>query len=238
MPGMRIVKSAEVRRQEVLDCAARLFATQGYEETSIQQIIATLGISKGAFYHHYASKEDLLEALASRFAAEAAGRARVLLDDPSLDPFERLSMFLSRMRMSKVEAAAELQAAFAPIFQKDNNELYERTQAAVNGIIRPILARIIAEGVADKTFDTSDPEEATEVILHLMASSRPIVTDLYQSRTDAELDRNLERLLHRMAFLGTTVDRILGIPEGSLELADPMTVRAMTSAWRKAISAA
>ncbi|MGN6101053.1 MAG: TetR/AcrR family transcriptional regulator, partial [Devosia sp.] len=60
---MRIVKSAGLRRQELLDIALKLFATRGYDETSVNDVIEAAGLSKGAFYHHFSSKEDLMKAL-------------------------------------------------------------------------------------------------------------------------------------------------------------------------------
>ena len=194
---MRIVKSALVRKQEVLDAAMHLFATRGYDNTSINDVIAAIGISKGAFYHHFASKEDLVEALAIRYAGAAAVRAQGVLEDTSLDCFERLSRFLSRMRDDKVETTLDLHTAFAPVFRPENIELYERTREACNAVVRPLLVRIIAEGVAEKTFDTPDPEAAVDVILHLMGSTRPIVADLYAARIPAEIDRQIVRLLDR-----------------------------------------
>lgn len=235
---MRIVKSAEIRKQELLATAMRLFAAQGYEQTSINQIIAALNISKGAFYHHYSSKEDLVEALAAMYAEEAAARARSVLEDESLDAFGRLSMFLSRMRNSKTESAAELQAAFAPIFLERNRDLYERTQQAVNKVIQPILARIIAEGVADRTFDTSDAEAAAETMLHLMASTRAMVAGLYAATNQLDVQRQMNRLVDRMRYLSTVIDRILGIPEGSIELVDEASICIMTDAWKRSPNAA
>jgi AcrR family transcriptional regulator len=235
---MRIVKSAEIRKQELLATAMRLFAAQGYEQTSINQIIAALNISKGAFYHHYSSKEDLVEALAAMYAEEAAARARSVLEDESLDAFGRLSMFLSRMRNSKTESAAELQAAFAPIFLERNRDLYERTQQAVNKVIQPILARIIAEGVADRTFDTSDAEAAAETMLHLMASTRAMVAGLYAASNQLDVQRQMNRLVDRMRYLSTVIDRILGIPEGSIELVDDASICIMTDAWKRSPNAA
>ncbi|HEY0854860.1 MAG TPA: TetR/AcrR family transcriptional regulator [Devosia sp.] len=235
---MRIVKSAEIRKQELLATAMRLFAAQGYEQTSINQIIAALNISKGAFYHHYSSKEDLVEALAAMYAEEAAARARSVLEDESLDAFGRLSMFLSRMRNSKTESAAELQAAFAPIFLERNRDLYERTQQAVNKVIQPILARIIAEGVADRTFDTSDAEAAAETMLHLMASTRAMVAGLYAATNQLDVQRQMNRLVDRMRYLSTVIDRILGIPEGSIELVDDASICIMTDAWKRSPNAA
>lgn len=235
---MRIVKSAEVRKQEVLETAMGLFASQGYEATSIAQIIAALGISKGAFYHHYSSKEDLVEALAAMYAEEAAARARSVLEDESLDAFGRLSMFLSRMRNTKIESGPQLQAAFAPIFLEKNRNLYERTQAAVNNVIRPILAKIIAEGIADRAFDTPDAEAAAEIMLHLMASTRPLIAALYASTDPLGVERQIQAIVARLHYLGTVIDRILGIPEGSIELADEASICIMSQTWRQPPNAA
>jgi AcrR family transcriptional regulator len=233
---MRIVKTAIVRKQELLDTAMHLFATKGYDETSVSDVIAAIGVSKGAFYHHYASKEDLLEALATRYAEQAASRAQNVLDDPALDAFERLSRFLSRMRDNKLENAVEQHVAFAPMFREENVELYERTRLAVNAVVRPMLVRIIAEGVGDQTFDTADPEEAADVILHLMGSTRHIVGALYAARTRAEVEDVVERLFRRMRFLGTVVDRVLGIPEGSIELVDEASLRNVATVWHDAVA--
>ncbi len=228
---MRVVKSAEIRKQELLDCAVQLFGTQGYEATTINQIIAALNISKGAFYHHYSSKEDLVEALAERHARQVADRTRHVLEDESLDAFERLSVFLSMMRMSKSEAHAGMQAAFAPIFQPGNSHLYERSQAAIASVIRPILRDLIAEGIADRTFDSADPDEAADTILHLMGSIRPLITELFGA-SPLEAEALIERLVRRLRFLGTVVDRILGIPEGSLEFVDHEAVLSMAAVCR------
>jgi AcrR family transcriptional regulator len=47
-------------RARVLDAAVELFGHQGYERTSVAQVVAAAGVAKGGFYHHFASKEDLL----------------------------------------------------------------------------------------------------------------------------------------------------------------------------------
>ena len=91
------------RRDELLDVAQRLFARNGYDATSVSQIIAELGVSKGAFYHYFESKEDLVEALACRFAHATATQTDPLLDDPTLDAFSKLSTFLVTMRRHKIE---------------------------------------------------------------------------------------------------------------------------------------
>ncbi|HEV7274793.1 MAG TPA: TetR/AcrR family transcriptional regulator [Devosiaceae bacterium] len=229
----RIVKTAGARRTEILDCARRLFASQGYDATSISQIIAAVGISKGAFYHHFAAKEDLLEGLAVHYAEEATGWAQEILEDSSLDSFARLAGFLDRLRRRKMESATDLRA-LEPVFRRENRQLYQRAQVAVAAVMQPILARIIAEGVAEQAFDTPDPDAAAGLILHLVSSTRETMAALYEAQTTEEAEPLLADLMRRFRYLGTVIDRMLGLPEGSIELADEVSLKVITAAWRPA----
>jgi AcrR family transcriptional regulator len=87
----RVLKAPAVRRAELINCAQGLFLTRGYERTTINDVIAATGLSKGAFYHHFRSKEDLLEAIAARFARESLSFIEALQADDSLDALRRLN---------------------------------------------------------------------------------------------------------------------------------------------------
>ncbi|WP_229131571.1 TetR/AcrR family transcriptional regulator [Bifidobacterium mizhiense] len=57
----------ELTQERIIEAATELFTSQGYDKTSMQDIIdATDGLSKGAVYHHFRSKEDLFDAVADR----------------------------------------------------------------------------------------------------------------------------------------------------------------------------
>ena len=57
----------ELTQERIIEAATELFTSQGYDKTSMQDIInATGGLSKGAVYHHFRSKEDLFDAVADR----------------------------------------------------------------------------------------------------------------------------------------------------------------------------
>jgi AcrR family transcriptional regulator len=68
-------------REQLIDVATRLFAERGYEETSIEAVLAAAGVSRGALYHHFAGKDALFEAvletvengITARLTAEIAG---------------------------------------------------------------------------------------------------------------------------------------------------------------------
>ncbi|GAA1763071.1 TetR/AcrR family transcriptional regulator [Streptomonospora arabica] len=52
--------------ERLLSVATRLFADQGFERTSVQELVSAAGVTKGAMYHYFASKEDLLYAIYQR----------------------------------------------------------------------------------------------------------------------------------------------------------------------------
>lgn len=238
MPFPHVERPVPALRDELLDVAQRLFVRNGYDGTSVARIITELGVSKGAFYHYFNSKEDLLEALACRFARTTAVQADALLRGPTMDAFSRLTAFMGTMRRHKVDNVAELRATFEPLFRAENLQLHEKTHRAVTEVVRPILTRIIVEGVAEQTFDTPDPEDAAETVMHLMSSHRPLLAEIYNTRDAAQFRQLAEKLQAKMRYLATVIDRILGLPEGSIEMVDPDTLEALACALDPAPSAA
>ncbi len=68
------------RRSEIVDAAARLFAENGYEATSVRQIAEVAGILAGSLYHHFATKEDMLhEIMRPRLSHMLAANQRLAL---------------------------------------------------------------------------------------------------------------------------------------------------------------
>lgn len=226
----RIVKHPDIRRSELLDCAQALFFERGYESTTVNDIIARAGISKGGFYHHFTSKDEILEALAARLAEQSVERVRDVLDDPVLDALGRLNAFLARARQFKLEDAPKLRAAFDVVFRPENLVLYHRVNAASIAVMLPVLARIIAQGKAEGVFDVPDPDAAAEMVLHLGASTHDAVARVIRASDAADADAAIEALDARLRFHGIAIDRILGLPDGSLQFVEPGFTRAVMAA--------
>ena len=226
----RLVKSRDDRRVESLDSAQALFFERGYERTTVNDVIARVGISKGGFYHHFSAKEDLLEGITARLAEDAVARVRDILEDPSLDALARLNGFLARSRQMKIADAPKLRAAFDVVFRPENLMLYHRINAASIAVMRPVLAGIIAQGKAEGRFAVPDPEAAAEIILHLGASTHDAVARAIAATGTAEAEAAIEALDRRLRFHGVAVDRILGLPDGSLTFVEPGFTRAVMTA--------
>ena len=65
---MRVTKEPEVRKQEILDTALKLFGEHGYEKTSISDIAKAIGIAQGLCYRYFPSKEALFDSAIEQYA--------------------------------------------------------------------------------------------------------------------------------------------------------------------------
>ena len=78
-------KYPEETHKRILDVSTKLFFEKGYEQTSLQDIIDGLGgMTKGAIYHHFASKEDILIAVVNRMCDDNSVEMARIRDDASL----------------------------------------------------------------------------------------------------------------------------------------------------------
>lgn len=62
-------------KRKIVDCAVTLFATKGVTETSIREIATAVGIQGSAIYHHFASKNAILEYILNDFSEQSFGDA-------------------------------------------------------------------------------------------------------------------------------------------------------------------
>lgn len=223
----RIVKATEVRRGELLDCAQTLFFERGYERTTMNDIVARAGVSKGGLYHHFESKEALLEALAARTAQATVARFDDVLAAPGLGALERLNAFFARARAIKVAEAPALRATYDSLFRPENTLLYLRIHAAVNPVIAPVLARILEQGRQEGVFDVPDPLAAAEIVLQLGTTIQAAMGRALAAVGTEDAAGAIAALEARLRFHGLAVERILGLPAGSICFIEPDTVAAV-----------
>lgn len=75
---MRIVKEHDERKNEIIDTAAELFLDKGYDQCSINDILNSIGIAKGTFYHYFKSKEDVLDAAVNKMSEPSPTNTTIL----------------------------------------------------------------------------------------------------------------------------------------------------------------
>jgi len=227
----RVIKHPDIRRTELLDRASGLFLRHGYDNVSLNDLIADAGVSKGAFYHWFPSKDALIASLAERSAREAFGVIEVTLAQCRGNALNRLNAVLQagfdvNMKMGGPEQLAAMVALMRP----DNAHLYGRIVAVEEVLFRPLLTRLISDGVADGIFDTFDPEGVADMIYGLAARTNTNILDVSRAADRSARDQAIDCLTTRFRLHGLAIDRILGLPDGSITTLTRAQVDAMVAA--------
>ncbi len=220
---MYIVKDHDERKTEFLDTAMGLFMQNGYDQTSVNAIIDAVGVSKGAFYHYFKSKEELLDAIAARASAAALSTVDTVVNDAEMDAITKLNEVFARTNSFKAQNR-ELIIAIAKVFYSDSNVLLRSrlTERSISAF-SPIIAAIIRQGMDEGSMHVDHPEETARFVMQIGAS---VVSEFAKPLTDGRANPEaIEKILTIMNVYTTSIERILGIPEGSLQLVDASMIR-------------
>ena len=221
----RIVKEDEynVRRNEILESATRFVFSKGYEQMAIQDILDDLHISKGAFYHYFTSKQALLEAMTERYIQDAQQVLLPIVHDPNLPALEKFQRFFDTIARWKT-ARIELIMALLKGWYSDSNAIVRQkvTTASVRWYA-PMMTEIIQQGIREGVMNNPYPEQTGEVILSLSLGLGESMIGLFLP--DGLHLKDLPHVEAIMAAYGNALERILGIPPGSIQFADMAMMR-------------
>ncbi len=156
-------KHPEETVQLILDVAFRLFMEKGYEHTSIQDIINQLGgLSKGAIYHHFKSKEDILVAVTERMTAESNRMLAAIRDRTDLSGKEKLKTIFWESISRPVQNDI---FTVAPDFHNNPKLLFSLLHDTIEEVAPNYILPIIEQGISDGSIKTDYPKQLAELIL-------------------------------------------------------------------------
>ena len=189
------------RKNGILDTAEALFAEKGYENTTINDILAATGFAKGSLYYYYTSKEDVLDGIIKRRGDRVYETMESVLNDQTCGALEKLLKMLLTMQISdqvQQQLITDLQqAGNAKMFMKTLNDLVIR--------IAPLFAEAIKQGITEGVFSSEYPLENAEILLAAAHS-------LFDN---AAFNWNMAEKKTRMSAFIIATGRMLGI-EASL----------------------
>lgn len=156
-------KHPEETVSRILDVSFRLFMEKGYEHTSIQNIIDNLGgLSKGAIYHHFKSKEDILVAVMDRITGESNRMLTRIRDSQGLNGKDKLKTIFKESIMRSVQN--EL-FTVAPDFHNNPKLLFSLIHDTMEEVAPRYIQPIIEEGIADGSIRTEYPKQFAELVI-------------------------------------------------------------------------
>jgi AcrR family transcriptional regulator len=214
----RIVKEAEVRRSEILDTAQKLFYLNGYEQTSVQTIIADIGIAKGTFYHYFSSKLDLLDAIIEGMLEQILQSLEPMVEDEQLLALEKFERFFNHIANWKTENRAFF-LSILNIWYKDENAIF-RQKVSTASVTRtvPSLTKIIEQGIAEGVFATEYPAEVAEIVLQIGQSLSDALAKIVLN--SVQNDDSRATIKRKTTAYQYAIERVLNAPPGSVKIFD------------------
>ena len=166
-----IKKSNKNTRGKIVSAAWRLFYEQGYEHTTVEEIIEESGTSKGSFYHYFEGKDALLSTLSNLFDDKYIDLIPQLTDD--MDAFEKL-IFLNRelFRMIENSISVELIARMysTQLVTKGDVHLLDH-----NRVYYKLLRQIVADG--QRKGELTNEKTASEIVKLYAMCERALIYD-------------------------------------------------------------
>ena len=158
--------------------AQRLVYTKGYDQMSIQDILDELQISKGAFYHYFDSKGDLLEALIDRMRLDVEPIMLPIINDPDLPTLDKLHRFFDAVGRWKTARKEYLLSLLRVWYADENAIVRQKSTANVTKWFAPLLAGVIRQGAQEGVLTTAFPDQAAEIVIGLLQSLGDTFKDL------------------------------------------------------------
>jgi len=199
---MRIVKEYDVRKNELLDTAERLFITRGFQQTTINDIREEIGIAKGTFYHYFKSKDEILDAIIERIIEDDLVRAKEIAQDETLSPPQKLYHILLSQRPSEGGSKDNITKT---IHKPENAEMHLKTIVGAIKHLCPVMAEVVSQGVATGDFHTENSKE----VMNILVVSGQMLFDTAIFGWTPEEKANLIR-----AFI-SSMELLLGAEKGS-----------------------
>jgi AcrR family transcriptional regulator len=147
MARRAVRRKPEISRGEILDAALECFAARGYHETSVDDIAARAGLSKGAIYWHFAGKRELFLALIDRFSERALADLDAVADAP--DWRAALRFIFARVRDQLEAGMPFFRVALEFVAQSARDDEIRVRAERAHGVWKAAMEKHIARGIAD-----------------------------------------------------------------------------------------
>jgi AcrR family transcriptional regulator len=212
----RVSKDPDERRSELLKCAEALFYSQGYESTSINDIVKDVGVAKGTFYYYFESKLAILEAMVEDLLAHSVVLISGIADDERLSAIEKWTLAFQVINSFKAERKHELLEIMRALYSDENILLLHKMTARSLQVAAPEFGRIIQQGIDEGVFATPCALDAARIVLVIAFHMSSGLVDVLLHQEQHEQPQESAR--REVASAQVAIERVLDAAPGSLVL--------------------
>lgn len=211
-----------VKRDVFVDVAQILITTKGYAGFSVQDVLDAANASKGAFYHYFEAKDELVDAVVNRMADQAATTIEPVLEDPDRTAIEKLEALFHGMARFKAERKDLVLGILRIWLSDDNLVVREKLRRIVVLRLVPWLDGIVRQGLAEGTFTSDYPDHLARVLATQVQGMSELASELWVERQLGTT--SLEEVKRVFNAYQEAFERIAGAPKGTLRFLDEQTV--------------
>lgn len=162
---MRDVKDPEVRRAEIMEAALHLFAKKGYLNTTTQDIIDEVRISRGLLYYHFKNKEDILYCLVERYTEPLLQRLSAIAHDGTLLAIDKVRLFIEASLISPDDITSDRIELQKSVDLEQNRYMLDRFSHRFASTVTTYFAHMIEQGISEGVFQVSHPLETATFLM-------------------------------------------------------------------------
>ncbi|WMM26332.1 TetR/AcrR family transcriptional regulator [Tissierella sp. MB52-C2] len=162
---MRDVKEPEVRRAEIMAAAAELFVTKGYLNTTTQDIIDELKISRGLLYYHFKNKEDILFCMVEKYSEPLLCQLKTLAYSEKKTAIEKVQQFIEVTLISPESITGEKIELQNSVNLEENRYMMDRFNHKFCNIVIEYFTHIIEQGNEEGVFHVAHPKETAAFLI-------------------------------------------------------------------------
>lgn len=161
------MKKGEMRKESIMQTAQKLFFEKGYADTSIQDILDELSISKGGFYHYFDSKNALLEEICRERSAQDVARVRTELFSGKFNPIQKLNLLLGALHLFNREDPRFVALVLKVSYMDGDVHFRDQMRSYMLDNLRLMVDEVLREGMEDGSFFTRNPGQLGRILLML-----------------------------------------------------------------------
>ncbi|MBQ6480252.1 MAG: TetR/AcrR family transcriptional regulator [Anaerolineaceae bacterium] len=212
------MKKGDLKKAELIRTAEQLFCRNGYEQTSVQDILDILNTSKGSFYHHFPSKEALLEAMCRQRAETIAEELKKRLSASEMNLLEKLNACLSAMLPLKDEKVSFLLMILPVLDMPEGWSVKRAYQESLSEAFSGILSALLSEGSDSGILFCPHADVQAHLIGVLMNDLWEYICEsiIRAEKTREQVDPS--EMLVALDQYRSAVERMITAPYGSLSL--------------------
>ena len=162
---MRDVKEPEMRRAEIINAAMLLFMEKGYLNTTTQDIVDKVNISRGLLYYHFKNKEDILYCLVEQYSDKLLRRIHLIAYDKEKNAIEKIRAFIDETIISSESVTDEESELQKTVDLEENRYMIDKLSHKLIEKLTIYFERIINQGISEKVFSVKYPVETAEFLM-------------------------------------------------------------------------